>query len=329
MGIKLDALRQIGIGIEGTQFTGVAPTNWFYRGDPFKTNSRVNHIEKSLGIGKAHKTYGVIKGARWSEPQGTIYADALGYLPILKLIHPDVTTTGADPYTHTGLFNGDPALSATIAVDDVDKGEEKIAGFVLASIKESYRMNEIIKIELNGRAKHPESVTGQYTPAYDLDIPFFIGEFVSVKIASTFAGLAGATALEVQELDFEYDFGATEAPSQTHSLGSRDMVRNFTKRSSGKVTLKKFWADNTFRGYYEDGDVVAMSISIENPDVDLGGAVHPKITRVFPAVSVKWSEDSSADDVQMESLELTIHEGDDGSDQYTFSTTLINDDANV
>lgn len=327
MGTQLDVLRQFGIGVESIKYTAVAPTNWFYRDDPFRLNPRVNHVQKRMGVGKAHSSYGVIQGAKWSEPGGSIYVDALGYLPILKMIHTTVATTGSDPYTHTGTQIG--GKSATIAVDDADKGEERVAGFMLNTIKESYRMNEIIKVEINGNGKFPEDQSGAYTPASDLDVPLFIGEFVTVKFATNVAGLGAASAIEVQELDFEFNFGLSEAPSKTHSLGSRELTRNYGTRTSGKVTMKKFWINNTYKGYFEDADELAMQIIIENPDIDLGSGTHPSITRTFPKVSVNWNEDSDISDAQMESLEIDIHEGSDGSAQYPFKTVLVNDDSDA
>ena len=130
---KLTALGHIGLGIETTFGTAVAPTFWL----PYKTVKAADVIHKVTDDGRranVTKDYAVYNTTQEGtvEIDGMAYPDALGYF-VFAMLGSDAVTGTAVPYTHTlKLLNNLPPTLTLSNYSGVD--ERQYAGAAINAL---------------------------------------------------------------------------------------------------------------------------------------------------------------------------------------------------
>lgn len=135
------------------------------------------------------------------------------------------------------------------------------------------------------------------TPSYDTEYDF-VAKDITVKIADSEAGLAGATASKVKDLSVRFDQGLI----RDHVVGSEtpDDIYNSRLMIEGNFTLN--FSDETFKDLYLGDDAKYMSITIQG-DADLGSGNNPTITILLNKVQfMDWNRSGGANDLTTEPI---------------------------
>lgn len=135
------------------------------------------------------------------------------------------------------------------------------------------------------------------TPSYDTEYDF-VSRDVVIKVATSEAGLSGATALKAKGLNLTWDTGLI----RDHVVGSYepDDIYNSQLMIEGDMLLN--FVDETFKDYYLGNDELYMSITITG-EADIGGGSNPTITIVFNKVQwMDWNRTSEAGDLTTQPL---------------------------
>ena len=130
---------------------------------------------------------------KYAEPtlRGYVFDNSFGI--ILQAIGFQFTNTGSNPYTHTGAF---AETFARNTYSLVAKDANETLGFfgaVMNDLEMTFRPREYCSWSANFKSLF--YATDSETVAWDTDENKFNGTHATVKIASTVAGLSGATAL--------------------------------------------------------------------------------------------------------------------------------------
>jgi len=150
------------------------------------------------------------------------------------------------------------------------------------------------------------------TPSYDTEYDF-VARDITVKIADTEAGLAGATATKVKDLSVKWDQGLI----RDHVVGAYtpDDIYNARLMIDGNFTLN--FADETFKDLYLGNSAKYMSITIAG-EADLGSGNNPTVTIVLNKVQfMDWNRAGGANELVTEPISFRAFYNPTDSEQST------------
>jgi hypothetical protein len=128
------------------------------------------------------------------------------------------------------------------------------------------------------------------TPSYDTEYDF-IARDITVKVATTEAGLTGATPIKVKNLSLNWDTGLI----RDHVVGSYDPddIYNSKLMIEGNMTLN--FADEVFKDYYLQNDELYLEVAIVG-EADLDSGENPSVTVLLnKAMVTEWTRSGEAD----------------------------------
>lgn len=303
-----DLGRQIkyGIGKETTPGTAVAATNWINQLS-FEFNPRSEYVTNTSAYGVIERTNSASVLRQWAE--GNFEAkltDKTSGLILLGAFGSVATTDNADANAavkdHTFTINQDIAgQSFTL----VRKDSLSTKAFALARFGEwtlNMELGDYIKYTANVLAKIGASTTA--TPAYTSENEF-VPKHLSVKTASTEAGLSGATAISTVESftltvnpNLETDWEAGNAAP--YGFTSRGYEMNF------EMTAR--YNNTTYEDAYNNGTQLALQVTATNTDVTIGTAANPKLVITAPKINITdWTRSEDVDAPVTQTFTGTIH----------------------
>jgi len=300
------------------------------RGTAETTASRtVRKVECNL-IPKAERviddsTFGRLEDAervrtvrKWNEGDvsGIVHADVLGYF-LLNLYGDVISSADADGFEH--VFSLEQSLAhptLTMFVKDGEVRQQKIAGGVISSLEISATTDNYVRYNASFIGKSGVDDTSEL-PALATEYDF-IGRDIEVKIASTEAGLVGATALKLKGLKVTWNSNA-EADYVFGSL-SPDEIDNRTFSIEGE--FERNFVDETFKDLYEGDGFVYMQIKVEGEELEYL-TTKPAIVVLLNKVQVTdWSRTSGGNDLVTETVSFKAFLNAD--DEQQSEVTLTN-----
>lgn len=315
--IHIGKLEEVGVAIEASR--GVAesaPSKWLKK----VSASIVSKVEKTLddsNQGVMEDSVGARVTKKWFEGdlEGIIHADALGYL-LMNVYGADTPTSlGSGVYSHAfSLEQSVEHPSLSIFRKDDSATQKVYSGGVISKLTISAKPEDYVRFSASivCGGEGSDANNASYDTEYD-----FIGKDVTIKIADTEAGLAGATALDVKDLSLAYDLGAI----QDFKLGSYG-PSNYNAKSSIEVDLTKNFEDATFEDLLKADTAKYMKIEITG-DTAIATGIYPKITLILnKAMITDWSKDAPADGLATEKLKFKAFYNATDGEQSTL--TLIN-----
>lgn len=281
----------VGIGRETTRGTAVAPSYWPKHLElDFNQKSEKAWNESGVGVLDKYNSSDVVKdiasgslGGKVSDRSfPLILAAACGQVPT------SVQQGLTGIYDHTfAQSQANSSLALTLALKDSNR-DDRYPLAMLSSLEISVAVGDWVKFTADFIAKKATPAAGN-TVAYVAENEFK-AKHVTIKLASTVAGLGAAAAIPVKEASLTID----RAVEDYMVVGSNDPYDIHAKEVeiSGDMTL--LYTDNTYRDLDFSNGYQALQLTLENTDVDLGGGVRPKIVLTFPRVSLKdWGLDQS------------------------------------
>jgi hypothetical protein len=225
--------------------------------------------------------------------------------------------------THTFTLNElsvtHPSYTIYTAQTAAGIADRAVAGCRMSSLTIEAAQEALVTFtsEWMGKQDKAESSTAAYTKVRD-----FQSSDVTVKFASTVAGLAGATA---QPMD-RFMVNITKNAAERTELGSIEIseVFNGTFNVTGDFDLIQ--RNDTFRDYIDNDVLVACQFEMTMASVTIGASTNPKITITIPSMKVEsWSPTDGNDDLATETCGFTTV--NDSSRGGHITAVVINDQA--
>lgn len=281
----------LGIGLEATRGTPVAPTYWL----PFVTMSffdKTTTQAEEQGMGKVadqDSVYVTMKMAE-GDVESQIYDNALGFI-LSSILGAVPVTTGGNPYTHTfTLSNTNQQKSLSLYWQDPIYS----LMFPLAVVEQlslTVEPSGIVAWTVTFKAKASKD-WATLTPDFTSLGSKFLHQHLVTKLAANVAGLGAATGISLKNLElninrntiFDEVIGTVE-PEDV--LGQQLSV-------DGSLTLNL--EDDTYRGYMLNGTYRSMEINLlrsSSSSLDL----------VFPRVSfTEWEPDFTLNEIAKQTI---------------------------
>lgn len=284
---------KIGIAKESTRGTYVAPQYWVARAAG-NFDDKFDIIEDPSSRGTIDAAIGAAKSKQWAEGtvEGMVRGNEFGL--ILKALYGTETVATASGesivYEHTFDLQTSaqhPSLSIT------KKDPARTYGYVnamISSLEITADPDNFVSFVAGFRAK--VGATQSQTATY-VDQKVFTRSMVTLKRATSLAGLAGGTAINVR------NFKVTFTPNLVDDdiLGSADPndFLNTTFRIEGEFELK--YEDETFHDFTKNQTATYYRLYMEDPTT-IGTAEKTSIEFLFAdVISKEWERTDENDEI--------------------------------
>lgn len=290
-----------GIGVETARGTSVAPTFWIPDTDFTFQDKNTTVIDESA-FGRLETMNDADLVYQWGQGTigGVVRDSSLG--PILKNLFGGYTAanhtgeTTVKDHTFT-VANNCSHPSLTLVSNDANENV-RFALAMVDKLELDYDLGKYLMYKADFQSK--KSATGTDTVAYTQENKFRPQD-VTVKLASTVAGLTGATPVKIKKIKLVFDPGLT----REHVLGQLDVddINNLVLKTS--VTMDLIYNDLTYKNLDFGNARQAMSITITRSDVTIGTAANPTITFTFqPGFFDKWQKNVKNDALVDQTIEF-------------------------
>lgn len=238
----------LGIAVEATRGTPVAPTYWF----PYVTMSfqdKVNTETEEQGLGNIADgdSFYVTMRMGEGEVESQIYDKGLGYI-LTSLLGAVPTSTGSDPYTHTyTLSQSNQAKSLSLYWTDPDRSY-MFPLAVVDSLQISVEPSGIVNYTVGFKSKGADGWTAQ-TPDFTSLGNKFLHQHLQFRLADNVAGLSAATALSLKK--FELNISRDTIFDEVTGTAEPEDVLSQSIKVEGSLDLNL--EDDTYRNYMLNG----------------------------------------------------------------------------
>lgn len=295
--------RQIEVGVSVEQTRGTAQAN----PEKWIKNVTCNIIEKashaindsSHGSLEDSDDRRVVKKWIEGDMDGIVGVDTIGYL--IYSLYSSVASTWKAAGCYEHVFNMLQSIQhKTLAIfaKDGSVQQKVFNGCMLSKFELTAAIDNYLRFKASfmGRTAASNSSSPSYSAETD-----FIGKDISVKLADTEAGLAGATASEIKDLNITWDQGLID----DYILGSNnpDDIYNGMMKIEGSFT--KNFIDSTFKDLYLGDAAKYAQITIQGSTA-ITGAHYPTITILLNKIKImEWDRSGDRDKLVEEKVKFT------------------------
>ena len=323
MATQIGRLINVGIAKEDSRGTAEASASFWVPKVDFDFNPRADYAIDNSGLGviDGRSDAEVVEKLGEGSFGGIAYDKSFGL--ILAVCIGTWSTSADDPeadvHTHTiTRLNSNQHPSLTIFHDD-ENTDEKFALAMINSLTINCALKDFVKYSAGFMSKVGTSTSS--TPSYSAE-NHFLAQHVEVKFADAIADLSEASAVSVRGLNLTINKNVED----WQNLGSVDPADIVNKAFTLNGDLETIFDDETYRDYVLDGTQKACLITIENTDVTIGTASHPKLTITLAPMNFRdWGKATDQDGITSQTVAF------DGnfnlSDAKTVSMELINEQA--
>lgn len=313
----------VGVGVESTRGTGVAPTYWLNcLSWSFSDNPQRALSEAGFGgIWGGDQAPVTLKKAE-GEVEVELGDQSLGSLLVAVFGNSPSTTGPADTaaYTHTyTLTNTNQHKSLSIHV--IDPIGQLLFEMAMVDVFElRFVPEEIVSARIGFISKSSTDSAGQ-TASYGSERKF-VGRYLTFKVASDTSGLDAASGVSLKSLTLRFEKNA-EAQSILSTVEPEDIV-NKRFNVTGEIVLN--YEDRTWLNYVKDGDYKAVRFDVIHEDVITGCATtYTQLRLDLSKVEFEnWSPDFAMDDVVTQTLTFSALYDAGGNDNVINSCYLVN-----
>lgn len=294
----------VGVGIETTRGTAVAPS-YFFRHLSLDFARKTTAIQNESAMGRVEKINDSAVVSQWAEGklEGKVTDTGVGYL--LANIFGQVSSaavagqTGAYDHTFTiGQSQTPPTL--TIARKDPNTDRRHALG-TLSDFELSVEAGDWVKVNATIMAKMGTDIAN--TVAF-LDENEFTSRDIVIKLANDQAGLASATPVAAKSFKITINRNATTYNSFT---GNLDISNIFTGAYELTGEMVLIYNTTDWENKYYNNTAQAMEVKIENKQVTIGASTNPSVTFKAPRVRVsEWSQSNDLDNVIEQTLSFSL-----------------------
>ncbi len=322
MSIFIGDRASMGVGREATRGTGVAAALWI-PAVSFDFQQKIN----SQNIAGA---YGKIIGTETSKimqlfGQGTIgmdvRANAIGYFLTQLFGDVDSTLTASGVYTHTyNLTHSNQHPTLSLYIKDPNKSERFLRS-ALETLMLKFTPEGVATTEV-GFMSEPAEDSAAVADFSTADY-VFAPSTVSMKIATTQSGLAGASAVPVN--NFEVNFKKGADPDFASGSNSPSDIYNTALEVTG--SFERVFDSDTEHDYVFTNLTRAVRFAMLDANVNLGGGNNPALTiDLYNVTFTEFSREIQLGNITRQKVGFTAHLNI--ADGNVMTATLVNSKAN-
>lgn len=224
--------------------------------------------------------------------EGIVHADMIGYdfLNLYGSVSTATATGTAKAHTFS-MLQSPQHPSYTSFIKDAGVVQEVISLCMTKALSIKATTNDYVRFtkSIIGAAATSNAASPSYGTDYD-----FIGKDITIKMASSSAGLSGATAIPVKSMSI--DIKQTLTPSYVFGSYVPADIFNSDFSIEGKFTLD--FSDTTYRALLTADTSNYMQIVIAGSTVIGGVSSNPKIDLTLNKVNIMdWSRDGGANEL--------------------------------
>lgn len=303
----------LGIAIEATRGTAVAPTYWL----PYVTMSFFDRVEgareeQALGNIADSDSFYVTMRMGEGEIESQLYDQAIGYI-LASVIGAAPVTTGSNPYTHTYTLSSSN-LPKTLTLYWKDPDRSYIFPMATVdSLQLSVEPNGIVSWTIGFKSKGSKDWTAQ-TPVYTTLGSKFLHQHAKVSLASAVGSLAAATPISLKGLELNITRNA-DYDAVLDTVEPEDI---FVQQLSVEGTLNLNLEDDTYRNYMLNNTYRAMQIQLDNGSSS-------RLTFQFPRVDFsEWEPDFTLNEIAKQGINFKANYDSANALAIISSAILIN-----
>jgi hypothetical protein len=287
---------EVGIGKETTRGTALAnPSRWL-RNTKADFMARAEIVNDDTTQGSLSDSVGSRVTKKWfdGDLSGIVHADTLGFY--LINIYGTVSRTTLSGSVGRSTFTlAENITHPTLSVFVKDGAHQKVHNSgVVNTLEITASTDDYVRYTANIIAK--DEASNASSPSYSTEYDF-IGKDITIKTASSEAGLAGASAIKIKNVSIKYDTGAIS----DFNFGSQN-PDIYNAKMSIEGTFEKNMVDTTYKDLFQANTAVYMQIMIEGEAV-LAGSNKPSYKLVMNKVQVTdWNRQGDADGLVTETV---------------------------
>lgn len=306
-------LEDVGIGVESTRGTAVAPSYWLATSDKtFEDRASVILDDSAYGVLGEHSQATLAK--QWADGSlaGNVGQNSIGVLLVGLAGNVPTPSVSSGEYTHTFVqTNSVTNKSLTVAFKDANQ-DLRFANAMLDSLKLSWETDKFFNFEAQFMSKKSASASNTVSRAAENR---FAAKDSVIKIASTQGGLDGASALAVRSASITF----AKNVEDKQNLGSVDVADVLNKSMVITGTLEIYYDGTTYKDYVFNETERAVRLSVVNTDVTLANGSNPTIEIDLYRVRFSdWDRQRGSNDVVTETVNFTaLTDFSNSQKQYT------------
>lgn len=309
---------EVGFAIEDNRGTAEAAAQKWAKHVSADIVPRTQKVVDDNTRGRLEDSQGARIVRKWYEGElsGVLHADTLGYL--LLNLYGAVSSSNVSGSIYSHEFTLDQSIeheALTIFRKDGGVENQAYGGGVISALEISASTEDYVRFSATVMAKNEQghSLTPSYNTEYD-----FVGKDITIKVATSEAGLSGASAVKAKTLAIRFDPGVIS----DYVFGAETPDDHYNAKMSIEVEFTKNYEDTTFEDLFASDDYRYMQVAIVG-DADLGGGNNPELTFLFHRVQVQNWERSSENDALSEET-VTVKAFYNASDGEQSQVTLQN-----
>lgn len=293
--------RSVGLGKEPTRGVNVAPTYWIPQTD-FTVMDKDDKIMDQSALGRIERDVTGDPNHQWAEGAlNGILRDTSFGLVLLSAFGTDTPIAKAAPnavvYDHTfTVANTNTHQSLTIASKDQNE-DVRFGRAVLNKLEIKAELGQYIHYTADFISA--KSAASTNTVAYAATDNPLRPQDLSLKIATTTAGLSGATAIPLKSLTLTIEKNA----EADYALGSTAINEIFNKEFSTTVSMDLLYNDTAYKNIVFAGTKQAMQIGLTRTDLTIGSSANPGLVFTFqPGFFTDWNKQGGLGDIMTQTL---------------------------
>jgi len=307
--------RQVEFGVATEASRGVAETSadkWM-RKVTANVVERATHALDDTTRGRLEDGEGRRKVQTFIEGEidGILHADVLGWL--LSNIYGVVVSSNVTGSVYSHVFTLGQNIqhqSLTLFAKDGTVQQQTFSNAMINTLEITATIDDYVRFNTSFLAS--VSANNSDTPSYDTEYDF-VSRDITVKMASSEAGLSGATAMKAKDISIKWDQGLI----RDHVVGSYtpDDVYNSRLMIEGTMTLN--FSDETLKDLYLGNTAQYMSITIQG-EAELTTGQNPTVTVVLNKVQIMdWNRSGGSNDLMTEQVTFRAFYNPTDSEQST------------
>lgn len=303
----------LGIALETVRGTAVAPTYWL----PWAKMSffdKINSAAETQGMGNIadQDSFYVTMQMGEGDIDAEIYDTGLGYI-LASLLGAVPSSSGGNPYTHEfTLSQSNQAKSLSLYWTDPDRSY-MFPLAVVESLKITVAPSGIVQYTVHFKSKRARDYTSQ-NDDFTTTGSKFLHQHVQPKFASAVAGLAGATAISLKNLEMTIN----RSTIFDEVIGTAEPEDILSQPISIEGNMSLNLEDDTYRNYMLNGTYRAMELKFNRSSSS-------SLTMQFPRVSFsEWEPDYTLSEIAKQKINFKAnYDAANGLDIIS-TCTLIN-----
>lgn len=311
----------LGVGVETTRGTAVAPTRWVAGRTPAGVAVQVEkvQIKETKGSGMNSQGSEIIKSMASGDLEFNVRSNSIGYF-LLPLLGKVTTAAEGSGYKHTfEVLTGNAQYpTLTLALSQLGQQDYQYKQSLVTALELKTPVNDLV----NAKASFisvKETAVPDYTPTFSDDDKYFRHYDVTIKTASNVAGLATATPVKLKEFSLSIKNGG-KVHQNISELYPGDVLASAIDISGA---FKKDYDGEATHDAYTSNTAQALEINLQRQDIEISTGVYPTIKITLPKITyTKWTPERPLDNIVSESVNFIAHFSDD--DAYGIKVEVTN-----